>query len=437
MRCFQKSQTYRKEESLNRFVSLSWVLLVFWPLHHASALNSEEIYTINQQRVFQIKIVDKESESKSSLGSGFVVDDEFTVATNYHVIATAVSKPDKYRLVFVRDNGTEGELSLFDIDIVNDLALLKSEASLGEPLIVSELEPKKGARIFALGNPLDLGMTIVPGTYNGLADHSYYERIHFSGSINSGMSGGPVVDAGGDIVGVNVATAGNQVSFLVPANKLVALLNKQEQVDPELPLLERAEAQLTDSQQLLIEKLFAEPWPTDSIGETTVLGEIENLVSCWGRSSRDEEKKTLIEVSKGCSLQDSIFVNRQMTTGSFEYEFYWIEANGVDERKFLHHLSKSMGGFPGNRAREKDVSEFVCNEGFTNTHKTQEHKHGFARTVYCARRYKSFASLYDVFYLKLAKRKGKAFVSHFTLAGVTQESANTFANAFTEHVVWP
>ena len=422
--------------SLNRFVSLIG-LLICWPIQGVFALNSEEIYTANQQRVFQIKLVDKESESKSSLGSGFVVNDEFTVATNFHVISSAVSKPNKYRLVFVRDNGTEGELSLFDIDIVNDLALLKSEVSLGEPLRVSELEPKKGARIFALGNPLDLGMTIVPGTYNGLADHSYYERIHFSGSINSGMSGGPVVDALGDIVGVNVATAGNQVSFLVPASKLSALLVSQESVDPEVSLLERAETQLTESQHLLIDNLFASSWPTDGLGETTVLGEIENLVSCWGRSSRDEEKKTLIEVSKGCSLQDSIFVNRQMTTGSLEYEFYWIEANGVDEKKFLHHLSKNMGGFPGNRAREKDVSEFTCNEGFTNTHKTDERKHGFARTVYCARRYKNFDSLYDVFYLKLAKRKGKAFVSHYTLAGVTRDSADTFAKAFTEHVVWP
>jgi S1-C subfamily serine protease len=53
-----------------------------------------------------------------------------------------------------------------------------------------------------IGNPLDLGFTIVEGTYNGLVDKSYDERIHFSGSINPGMSGGPVAAATGASSGV-------------------------------------------------------------------------------------------------------------------------------------------------------------------------------------------------------------------------------------------
>ena len=63
----------------------------------------------------------------------------------------------------------------------------------------SDIDPRalagrlpKGERIYAMGNPLDLGFTIVEGTYNGLVDKSYDERIHFSGAINPGMSGGPL-----------------------------------------------------------------------------------------------------------------------------------------------------------------------------------------------------------------------------------------------------
>ena len=63
----------------------------------------------------------------------------------------------------------------------------------------------KGERLFAMGNPLDLGFTIVEGTYNGLVDYSYNERIHFSGALNPGMSGGPTVTADGRIAGINVA----------------------------------------------------------------------------------------------------------------------------------------------------------------------------------------------------------------------------------------
>ena len=85
-----------------------------------------------------------------------------------------------------------------------------------------------------MGNPLDLGMTILPGTYNGIAGGSFYDRIHFSGSINPGMSGGPVINRNGQVVGINVATAGNQVSFLVPVHKVMDLLAEAPE-DPGSP----------------------------------------------------------------------------------------------------------------------------------------------------------------------------------------------------------
>ena len=44
-----------------------------------------------------------------------------------------------------------------------------------------------------MGNPLDLGFTIVEGTYNGFVEKSYNPRMHFTGAINPGMSGGPAV----------------------------------------------------------------------------------------------------------------------------------------------------------------------------------------------------------------------------------------------------
>ena len=436
-----------------RFVSGVSLLItsMFFSLSVFS-MSSEEIFNANQDRLFQIKLIDIESDSKSSLGSGFVVGDAYTVATNYHVVASAVDKTDKYRIQYVRDDGTEGTLSLYDIDIVNDLALLKSEESLGEPIPLAALEPNKGAVIYALGNPLDLGMTVVSGTYNGLADNAYYQRIHFSGSINSGMSGGPVLNDQGEIVGVNVATAGNQVSFLVPVTKLNVMLElddnqqnalgSQDKKHDENFLLKRAEAQLIASQSDLMSRLFADEWPEEHLAAARVIGEIPGLVSCWGRSSGDDDDdKKVIEISKGCSLQDSIFVNRSMTTGSLEYEFYWFDANGIDSRKFYRYLQGVMGGYPGNRAGKDDVSEFQCEERFTNVNQSDasqdQRVKGVAKSFYCARRYKQFSSLYDVFYFRMVESDGSAFFSHFTLAGVTQESATRFASKFVEHVTWP
>ncbi len=402
-----------------------------------NASNTEKIFSQNKNSLFQIRVVDRESDSKSSIGSGFLVRDEFSVATNYHVISTVIADPEKYQILFVREDDSEGELEIEDFDIVNDLAVLKSIEPLGVPIPFASEQANKGALIYALGNPLDLGMTIVPGTFNGLADHAYYERIHFSGSINSGMSGGPVLNQAGELIGINVATAGNQVSFLVPASKLKSLVESFDSEKAQISLSEKAETQLYESQKNLIGKLLEKPWPTDKLGLTQVIGEIPGLVSCWGRSSRDDQRDNpIVEISKGCSLQDSIYISRSMTTGSLEYEFYWIEANGVDDKKFVRYLSKNMGGFPANRAGKDDVSEFQCHEDFTQI-PSEKKLSSVAKSVFCVRRYKKFSSLFDVFYIRLARRNENAFISHFTLAGVSQESAKHFSRVFFESVTWP
>ena len=413
-------------------------LLIISSVLHSNfvcSLTSEELFDVNKHRLFQIKLVDKESESKSSIGSGFVVRDGHTVATNYHVVSSAISQPKKFRIIYVRDDESEGELTLYDFDIVNDLAILKSEEDLGEALRVQTEPPKKGAVIYSLGNPLDLGMTVTQGNYNGLTDHSFYQRIHFSGAVNPGMSGGPVVDFNGDVVGVNVATSGNQVGFLVPADKLATLLNKSE-VDESEDFIIRSEQQLLENQTVLMDELFAQDWPVESLGETKVIGEISSIVSCWGNSSRNKRNTSpVVKISKGCRLQDSIFVSRSMTTGSLEYEFFWYETEDLARRKFYHFMENSMGGFPGNKAGKSDATRFYCEEGFTQL-TDDDDKDTVTKSFICARRYKQFKKLYDVFYIRFAERGGKGMVSHYTLAGVTQDSANRFAEQFLEHVRW-
>ena len=58
-----------------------------------------------------------------------------------------------------------------------------------------------GARLYSIGNPHDLGISIVEGTHNGLLRHTLYPRIHFTGPINPGMSGGPTITPEGAVVG--------------------------------------------------------------------------------------------------------------------------------------------------------------------------------------------------------------------------------------------
>ena len=77
-----------------------------------------------------------------------------------------------------------------------------------------------------MGFPLDVGLTITEGVSNGRVTDSFEPRVHYSGALNAGMSGGPGLDAAGQVIGVNVAGyRGSQlVAFLVPAEHAVALV---------------------------------------------------------------------------------------------------------------------------------------------------------------------------------------------------------------------
>ena len=190
----------------------------------ASAQQDRSMLDIHRASIYQIVVNENETGNKSALGSGFQVSADGHLVTNYHVVSGYVFEPDQRWLQYVDFQGNTGTLELIDFDVINDVALLKAEGLGRDYFAISQSAYRKGDRIFAMGNPHDYGMLVVDGAYNGIAENSHIEKILFSGSLNSGMSGGPAVDANGEIVGVNVATAGSQLSFLVPADKVIALM---------------------------------------------------------------------------------------------------------------------------------------------------------------------------------------------------------------------
>ena len=184
----------------------AWIFLATAFATPASALDSKEIYQQNEDRVFQVRVLNRETGKKSSIGSGFIVGDGSRLATNYHVISQVILEPELFYITYVGSNGQEGELKLLGLDVAHDLALLGADHALGEAIEMSPLPPR-GAPIFAMGNPLDLGLSIAVGTNGGILNQTDDSRILFSGSLNPGMSGGPTFDASGKAIGINVATA--------------------------------------------------------------------------------------------------------------------------------------------------------------------------------------------------------------------------------------
>ncbi|MGH2610850.1 MAG: S1C family serine protease, partial [Tepidiformaceae bacterium] len=165
---------------------------------------ARSLYERTRDSVAQIRVLLGGSDTPAATGTGFTVGGG-RILTNYHVVADKALEPETYQLEFVLPDGRRGPLEIVAVDVIHDVAVVKGDTGDVRALPFRDSTLQKGDKGFSLGYPLNQGLTVVEGIYNGRSEEQYYERIHFTGAINPGMSGGPVVDTAGRVFGVNVA----------------------------------------------------------------------------------------------------------------------------------------------------------------------------------------------------------------------------------------
>lgn len=395
---------------------------------------ARNLFSRYKPAILQIRIIDLTSGSKSAIGSGFLVDAQGMVATNYHVVQQAVSKPQQYRIEYYSSEGASGDLQLVDIDVINDLALVRASSLEATPTPLADYEPEIGSSVYSIGNPLDLGLTVVPGTYNGINQSNYYPRVLFTGSLNPGMSGGPTFDESGSVVGVNVSTAGNQISFLVPVVALQKLITESRSRDHSIAdFNKRIGEQLFLDQQLKYSWLLADSWRTIGLGEAEVLEELPPFVKCWGGSNSETQSMQHLVADRSCRSEDTIYLSNQFSSGTLEYQFFWLEAGDLNSWQFYTMYQTLYSDFaPGNRAAKEDVGDFACDHSFIRDQTGRKSK-----VVFCTRAYRDHPQLYDLLYLQgSVDDRRKAFISHFTLSGVSRDNGLAFTRKFIGAVKW-
>ncbi len=184
-------------------------------------------------------------QAQRALGSGFVIDKEGPVVTNYHVVQEA----DDIEVSF--SNQDTVKATLVGTDPSTDLALLKVDvdAQALTPLALADSDRVEvGDPVVAIGNPFGLERTVTAGIVSALQrqvrapnNFTIDHVIQTDAPINSGNSGGPLIDAAGRVSGVNsqIETAsgggGNVgIGFAVPSNtvkSVVAQLLEDGKVD--------------------------------------------------------------------------------------------------------------------------------------------------------------------------------------------------------------
>jgi serine protease Do len=160
-------------------------------------------------------------------GTGFVVEPDGQILTNYHVIQNA----DRILVKF--SDGRSLQARVLGIDPDTDIALIKVDASNLPVAPLGDSEALRvGEWVCAIGNPLAYEHTVTVGvvSYLGrkLFDSSLDNYIQTDAAINFGNSGGPLINGRGEVVGINSAISqrASNIGFAVPINEARAILPK-------------------------------------------------------------------------------------------------------------------------------------------------------------------------------------------------------------------
>lgn len=168
----------------------------------------------------------------SGLGSGVIIDaDKGYIVTNNHVVNNA----DKIKITL--KDGRQVDAKKIGADEKSDIALLKVEAdNLVEVKFADSDHLRVGDFAVAIGSPFGLGQTVTSGIVSalgrsGLNGDNYEDFIQTDAAINSGNSGGALVNLNGELIGINTAIIGPNggnvgIGFAIPSNMVQNLISQ-------------------------------------------------------------------------------------------------------------------------------------------------------------------------------------------------------------------
>jgi S1-C subfamily serine protease len=195
--------------------------------------------TIVQRSESPFGLFGESQRQGQATGSGIVIDGNGTILTNYHVVENAI----KVTVSF--EKGKAVEAQVIGKDPSHDLAILHihPEGLALHPLVLGDSNAVQvGDGAYAIGNPFDLQRTLTTGVISALQRHLEAPNgfqidnvIQTDAPINPGNSGGPLLNAAGQVIGINsqIETGGSGggsvgIGFAVPINTAKAELRQLE-----------------------------------------------------------------------------------------------------------------------------------------------------------------------------------------------------------------
>ena len=181
------------------------------------------------RRFFEFHGGPSQEQGNTNLGSGVIVSEDGYIVTNAHVI----EKADEITVAF--NDGRKSRAQIIGTDPDSDLAVIKVDMTGLTPLGFREDPIRVGDLALAIGNPFGVGQTVTQGIISatgrtGLGVNKFEDFIQTDAAINPGNSGGALVDAHGELVGINTVifsrSGGSMgIGFAIPTAIVEQVMN--------------------------------------------------------------------------------------------------------------------------------------------------------------------------------------------------------------------
>jgi Do/DeqQ family serine protease len=181
------------------------------------------------RRYFEYHGIPNGESDNTNLGSGVIISQDGYIVTNSHVI----SKADN--IIVMLNDGRKARAKVIGSDVESDVAVIKVDLTGLKPLGFREQSTQVGDVVLAIGNPFGVGQTVTQGIISAtgrtdLGINTVEDFIQTDAAINPGNSGGALVDAYGQLVGINTAifsrSGGSMgIGFAIPTEIVKLVMN--------------------------------------------------------------------------------------------------------------------------------------------------------------------------------------------------------------------
>ena len=195
--------------------------IVFFKENQSS--NDELKFEELTESIVEVKSIN--FRGQSNFGSGIIISDDGYIITASHLVNDAAS-------ITLVNQGSEHPAKLIGYDQFSDVAVLKSEMNDLRPIkMPNNLDVSIGDKVYALGNPFNLGISVSSGILSATGrnfGNPYLNIFQTDASINRGNSGGALINEMGEFIGMNVSIAsisgGSEgVGFALPSDKVISI----------------------------------------------------------------------------------------------------------------------------------------------------------------------------------------------------------------------